>query len=189
MGTKNFGTKEFNEVVKGAKVELNGIFKSPFVVVNLLNKASKGDFSKVEGCNVSKENLSKVAKVLKSMHNERYAFNLDLLEKDDKGRFCSVATSKNLPSWDYQLIDIIPNKGYKYYKPLQCTINSIFNAFAKVAKVDVSEKEKAQKEFLKAAKKVEKVRENRIKDLNNAFAKGILTELEYNEKMKAVKAA
>ena len=184
-----FSTKEFNEVVKGAKVELNGIFKSPFIVVNLLNKAAKGDFSKVEGCNVSKENLSKVAKVLKGMHNDRYAFNLDLLEKDNKGRFCSVATSKNLPSWNYQLINIIPNKGYKYYKPLQCSINSIFNAFAKVAKVEIKDIENTQKAAEKAQKSAAKVRENRIKDLNNAFAKGILTEVEYNTKMQAIKAA
>lgn len=189
MANVNFSTKEFNEVVKGAKVELNGIFKSPFVVINLLNKAAKGDFSRIEGTNVSKENLAKVAKVLKSMHNKRYAFDLDLLTKDNKGRFVSVATSKVMPIWDYQLIDVLPNKGYKYYKPIQCTINAIFNEFAKVAKVEIKETEKAAKESEKAAKDAEKKRENMIKNLNNAFLKGVLTEVEYNEKLKALKAA
>ena len=188
MANKNFSTKEFNAIVKGAKVEINGIFKSPFVVVNLLNKAAKGDYLKIDGCNIGKDNLAKVAKVLKSMHNERYAFNLDLLDKDNKGRFCAIATSKTMPIWDYQLIDIIPNKGYKYYKPLQCSINAIFNAFAKIAKIEIGDNEKAAKESEKAAKKAAKTRENRIKDLNNAFAKGILTEFEYNEKIKALKA-
>lgn len=189
MKTKNFSAKEFNGIVKGAKVELNGIFKSPFVVVNLLNKAAKGDFSKIEGANVSKENLAKVAKVLKGMHNERYAFNLDLLTKDNKGRFVTVTTSKNMPIWDYQLIDILPNKGYKYYKPIQCTINAIFNEFAKVAKVEIKEMEKAAKETEKAANDAKKRRENMIKNLNNAFLKGVLTEVEYNEKLKALKVA
>lgn len=176
-----FSAKEFTNVVKGAKVELNGIFKSPFIVVNLLNKAAKGDFSKVEGANVSKENIAKVAKVLKSMHSERYAFNLDLLTKDNKGRFATVATSKVMPIWDYQLIDVLPNKGYKYYKPIQCTINSIFNAFAKVAKVDIIETEKAAKESEKAAKKAAKEFENAkkciIKDYNSGmFGESILAE-------------
>lgn len=189
MANKNFSTKEFNEVVKGAKVELNGIFKSPFVVVNLLNKAAKGDYSKIDGCNIGKENLSKVAKVLKSMHNGRYAFDLDLLTKDNQGRFVSVATSKNVPIWDYQLIDILPNKGYKYYKPLACTINSIFAAFAKVAKVEISDNEKAAKESQKAAAKADRIKAAKLRDLDKAFDKGILTEMEYKNKLAAIKAA
>jgi hypothetical protein len=101
----------------------------------------------------------------------------------------TIATSKVMPIWDYQLIDVLPNKGYKYYKPIQCTINAIFNEFAKVAKVEIKETEKAAKESEKATKQAAKVRENRIKDLNNAYAKGILTEVEYNDKLKALKAA
>lgn len=189
MASKNVSAKEFAQIVKSAKVEINGIFKSPFVVINLLNKAAKGDFNKIKGANISRENLAKVAKVLKGLHSGRYAFDMCLLTKDNKGRICSVSTSKIMPVWDYQLIDVLPNKGYKYYKPINLTINALFNEFAKVAKVEIKEIENAEKEDKKAAKKAEKVLENRIKDLNNAFSKGILTEFEYNEKMKALKAA
>ena len=52
---QNFlSAKEFTNVVKGAKVEINGTFKNPFVVVNLLNKAAKGDFSKINKLNKNK---------------------------------------------------------------------------------------------------------------------------------------
>lgn len=201
MKQTNFSTKEFNEIVKGAKVELNGTFKSPFVVCNLLNKAAKGDFSKVAGVeDITRENLSKVAGVIKSIHNGRYAFDMCIFEKDYKGRFCTTSKVKETGMPDYYDINGISalvytdNKGREIidgvlYTPISLTINGIFGAFAKVAKVDISERERAQKEFLKAAKKAEKIRENRIKDLNNAFAKGVLTEVEYNEKMKALKAA
>lgn len=201
MTNKNFSTKEFNAIVKSAKVELNGTFKSPFVVCNLLNKAAKGDFSKVAGVEgLTRENLSKVAGVIKGMHGGRYAFDMSIFEKDYKGRFCTTSKAKEIGTPDYYDINgfsalvYTDNKGREIiegvlYTPISLTINGVFNAFAKAAKVDISGKEKAQKEFLKAAKKAAKIRENRIKDLNNAFTKGVLTEVEYNEKMKALKAA
>ena len=201
MTNKNLSAKEFTQIVKGAKVELNGIFANPFVVCNILNKAAKGDFSKVANVEgVTKENLSKVAGVLKSMHNGRYAFDMSIFEKDYKGRFCTTSKTKEIGTPDYYEVNgfsvlvYADNKGREIidgvlYTPIACTVKSVFNAFAKVAKVDISEKEKAQKEFLKAAKKAEKTRENMIKSINAAYTKGVLTEVEYNEKMKALKAA
>lgn len=190
MKKENFSVKEFNAIVKGANNEVKGVFNNPFVVINLLNKAVKGDFEKVANVEgITRENLQKVASVLKSIHKGRYPFDASLLTKDNKGRFVTIATSKTMPIWDYQLIDVIPNKGYKYYKPISLTINAIFNAFAKVAKVEVSDNVKAAKDNEKALKKSDRIKAQKIKVLNNAYLKGVLTEVEYNEKLNALKAA
>ena len=116
------------------------------------------------------------------MHSNRYAFDASLLTKDNKGRFVTIATSKTMPVWDYQLIDVLSNKGYKYYRPLALTINSIFNAFANIAKVEIKGNEKA-------AKKADRIRAQKMKVLRNAYDKGILTECEYQTKLDALKAA
>ena len=190
MATKNYGVKEFNAIVKNANNELKGIFNNPFVVINLLNKAYKGDFSKIAGAdNFVRDNIKKVGDVLKGMHDNRYAFDASLLIKDNKGRFVTITTSKSMPVWDYQLIDVLPNKGYKYYKPISLTINAIFNAFAKVAKVEISESAKAAKDNEKALKKADRIKAQKIKVLNNAYLKGVLTEVEYNEKLNALNVA
>jgi hypothetical protein len=208
MKTKNFSAKEFNGIVKGAKVEINGTFKNPFIVINLLNKAAKGDFSKMNNCDILPENLKKVAKVCKGMHANRYAFDVCLFEKDSFGRFCTLSPFKGekvdlftdyydinnlsvLISTDNKGREVVENEKGDLYTcvPVSLTINGIFNAFAKVAKVEIKETEKAAKESEKATKQAAKVRENRIKDLNNAYTKGVLTEVEYNEKLKALKAA
>lgn len=190
MAKKNFSTKEFNAIVKGAKVEVNGVFSNPFVIINALNKAYKGDYSKIAGaCNFVRDNLKIVGDVLKSMHGQRYAFDASVLTKDNKGRFVNITTSKVMPIWNYQLIDVIPNKGYKYYKPIALTINAVFAAFCKVAKVEISDINKANKATVDAAKKGAKVRDNKIKALNRALTSGIISEFEYTEKLKAIKAA
>ena len=184
MKNSVFSAKEFTNVVKGAKVEVKGVFSNPFVVCNLLEKASKGDFEKIANVsNISRENLAKVAKVLKGMHGNRYAFSFDFLlsnselfRKDKKGLLCSVSISKTLPLWKYDLLDVIPCTDktpakFIYLRPVTCSINAIFSAFAKVAKVDINLSEKAAKVAKKAAKdsakEYEKAKKGVIKDYND----------------------
>lgn len=169
MAKKNLSTKEFNVIVKGAKVELNGIFKSPFVVINLLNKASKGDMAKINGCNIKPENLKAVANELKRIHGNRYAFVMDVLPKSENGK---IGYFVEIPEKQNEIVNInngeivtfgkkelIVNNGkVGIFNPISCTINGIFNAFAKVAKVDISTNEKQSKERAKIEKKQAKER-------------------------------
>lgn len=191
MAKVNFSSKEFTQIVKGATKEINGVFKSPFVVVNLLNKAAKGDFSKIEGCTFTPENLAKVAKVCKSLHGGRYAFDLCLFEKDSRGRFCTLCklpkafvydTDGDAITYTYKGGEIV---GTNYMKPIACTINGVFAAFAKVAKIDITETEKAEKAAQKAAEKAakdakkeyEKMKKGVIADYNKGmFGEAVLAE-------------
>ena len=199
MTKVNYSSKEFAQIVKGAKTEINGVFKSPFVVVNLLNKAAKGDFSKIDGCGISSDNLAKVAKVCKSLHTERYAFDLSLFEKDGKGRFCTLCklpkafvydTEGDAITYTYKGGEIV---GTSYMKPISCTINGVFAAFAKVAKVDIVETEKAEKaaqrEAEKAAKKAKKEYEKMKKGVISDYNKGMITEASLAEKLAQLREA
>lgn len=186
-------TKEFNALVKGANVELNGVFKSPFVICNLLNKAAKGDFAKVANCEgLTKDNLAKVAKVVKGMHANRYAFDTCILPKCNGklGTFVIVPEKQNEKA-SILCGEIVIFKGKELtineggfvgiFRPISLTVSGVFNAFAKVAKVQISEAEKAEKETEKAAKKAAKDYENTkkciIKDYNNGmFGENILAE-------------
>lgn len=163
-------TKEFNQVVKAAKGEVNGMFKSPFVIVNLLNKAAKGDLNKIAGVdNFVRDNIKLVAGEVRKLHKGRYLFDLAVLTKDYKGRFCSRRISKTnsvvcVDDMEFEGITsrvYLDNKGrevialgetYVTLLPLPLTINAFFSAFAAAAKVSLQEKEKAEK----AAKKAEK---------------------------------
>lgn len=195
----NFTSKEFTQIVKGAQNEIKGVFKSPFVVVNLLNKAAKGDFSKIEGCTFTPENLAKVAKVCKGLHTERYAFDLCLFEKDSKGRFCALCklpkgfvydTDGDSVTYTFKGCEIV---GTNYMKPIPCTINGVFAAFAKVAKVDIVETEKAEKAAQqaqeKAAKKAKKEYEKMKKGVIGDYNKGMLTEAALAEKLAQLREA
>lgn len=171
-------SKEFNAAAKGARVELKGVFNNPFVVCNLLNKAAKGDFSKIENAvNFSRENLSIVAKELKRQHGGRYPFTYDYLKNSYlfgvfDGVLCALHDAKDNDANRNALLhgeQIIDEKG-RYLSfdknssivaigsPVSLTINGVFNAFCKAAKVDISANEKAAKEREKAAKKEEKER-------------------------------
>lgn len=206
MTNKNFSTKEFNEVVKGAKVEIKGTFNNPFVVINLLNKAAKGDYSKVNNCDINPENIKKVAKVCKGMHQNRYAFDVCLFEKDSFGRFCTLSPFKGEKgdlSHDYidinnvSIMVMTDNKGREIVEnekgdmytcvPVSLTINGIFNAFAKVAKVDIIESEKAEKVAEKAKKDSTKAYEKAKKGIISDYNKGMITEIDLAEKLRALK--
>ena len=204
MSKNVISAKDFGTCAKCAKVELNGIFKNPFIVCNLLEKAAKGDFSKVANVEgITREKLAIVAKALKSLHGNRYAFNFDFLlsnsdlfRKDKNGILCSVSTSKIVPAFKYDMLDIIaatdktPAK-FIYLRPVMCSIIAIFNAFAKVAKVDLTNTEKAAKVAAKVAEKAakdsakeyEKAKKGVISDYNA----GRITEVELADKLSALK--
>lgn len=207
MKKQNFSAKEFTNVVKGAKVEINGTFRNPFIVINLLNKAAKGDFSKianVEG--VTLENVAKVAKVCKGMHENRYAFDVCLFEKDSFGRFCTLSPFKGekgdlfadyydinnlsvLVYTDNKGREIVENEKGDLYTcvPVSLTINGIFNAFAKVAKVDIIATEKAEKATKKAAKDSAKEFEKAKKGVISDYNAGRITEIDLADKLSALK--
>ena len=193
----NYSVSEFNEVVINGRQEMKDIFDSPFVIINALNKAAKGDFSKIDGCGISSDNLAKVAKVCKGLHTERYAFDLCLFEKDSKGRFCTLCklpkafvydTEGDAITYTYKGGEIV---GTNYMKPIACTINGVFAAFAKVAKVDIVETEKAEKaaqrEAEKAAKKAKKEYEKMKKGVISDYNKGMITEASLAEKLTQLK--
>lgn len=178
-------TTEFNSIVKSAKGEIKGIFTSPFVIVNSLNKAAKGDYSKITNCdNLLRDNIAKVAKVVKGLHTGRYSFDLNVFVKDYAGRFCVMQTLKNEVQTRVDYCDIcgisaavsMDEKGREVckddagnsviYAPIACTFNAYFAAFAKVAKVELVASEKAAKQAAKDTKKAEKDE----KVYNKAFA-------------------
>lgn len=176
-------TKEFAQIVKGAKKEVNGMFKSPFIIVNLLNKAAKGDFNKIAGVDNEfvRDNIKRVAGEVRKLHDGRYPFDLSVLAKDYKGRFCSRRLSKNNAAVCADDVEIegvttrvyLDNKGrevltegemYVTLLPLPLTISAFFGAFAAAAKCDIQKREKAERE----AKKVEKAAKKAEKKLESA---------------------
>lgn len=202
MSKNNFSAKEFTNIVKGAKVEINGTFKNPFVVVNLLNKAAKGDFSKINNCEISPENLKKVAKVCKGMHTNRYAFDVCLFEKDSFGRFCTLSPFKGAKGdlcadyYDINNLSVLvytDNKGREMVEnekgdlytcvPVPLTVTGIFNAFAKVAKVDIIAAEKAAKDSEKAAKDSEKAYNRAKKGVIKDYNDGKINEVDLATKL------
>ena len=203
MKKENLSAKQFTSIVKGAKVEINGTFKNPFVVINLLNKAAKGDFAKVANVEgISRENIKKVASVLKGMHNNRYAFDVCLFEKDSFGRFCTLSPFKGTKGdlfADYYDInnlsvmvytdnkwrEIVENEKGDLYTcvPISLTINGVFGAFAKVAKVDIIAAEKAAKDSAKGAKDRAKEYEKAKKGVISDYNAGRITEIDLATKL------
>ena len=195
----NYSVSEFNEVVVNGRNELKDTFSNPFVIINALNKAAKGDFSKMKNCEgLTFENVKAVANVVKSLHNNRYAFDTCLLRKDSKGRFCRVAKSKVMPVWGFDLIDV-NEKGYMYYKPIALNEIAFFNAFVAIAKAEVSKAEKARKKaekeaekaakatLSKAQKKAKSANEKAYKELCSKFYKGLICAEEFTAKVNALK--
>lgn len=201
-------SKEFSTIVKSARSELKGTFTSPFVICNLLNKAAKGDFSKVANCSeLTRENLAKVARVIKSMHSGRYAFDMCMFEKDYKGRFVSLSPFKGEKEslcvdymdtkdgvsvrvlTDCKGREIIENKAGMLVTctPISLTVSGVFAAFAKAAKVELSTSEKAAKDAekaeTKAAKEFAKAKKGIIIDYNN----GLFGESELAARLQALR--
>lgn len=205
MSKNNFSAKEFAKVAKSARVEINGIFKSPFVVVNLLNKAAKGDFSKVANCDgLTRENVAKVAKVVKSLHAGRYAFDLSVFDKDYLGRFCTRTNYKGEISdliADYMDVNgvsalvytdskgreiVASGEKYVILCPVPATINGVFAAFAKVAKVELSNNEKAEKAEKAAKNAAEKAEKAAKKGVISDYNAGRISEFELAAKLAEI---
>lgn len=198
---KNFvySVSEFNEVVTSGREELKDVFSNPFVIINALNKAAKGDFSKMKNCEgLTFENVQAVAKVIKSLHGNRYAFDTCLLRKDSKGRFCRISKSKVMPKWGFDLVDI-SEKGFLYLKPIALNEIAYYNAFVALAKAEISKAEKARKKaekeaekaakatLSKAQKKAKSANEKAYKELCAKFYKGEICAEEFAEKANALK--
>lgn len=208
-------SREFNAAAKGARIELKGVFSNPFVVCNLLNKAAKGDFSKIENAvNFSRENLSIVAKELKRQHGGRYAFNFDYLKASYlfgvyDGALCTLYDAPDNESTRNALLhgeQITDEKGrflafdkngsiVAVGAPVSLTINGVFNAFCRAAKVDISTNEKAEKAAAKEAKKAEKEAAKFEKMKKAVFAvftadvAKLFTDNEIREKYNTIKSA
>lgn len=195
----NYSVSEFNEIVTNSREELKDTLKSPFVILNNLNKAAKGDFSKIKNCEgLTHENVKEVAKVVKSLHGNRYAFDTCLLRKDSKGRFCRIAKSKNMPIFGFDLVDI-SEKGFSYLKPIALNEIAFYNAFVAIAKAEISKAEKARKKAEKEAekaakatlskqqKKAKSANEKAYKELCAKFYKGEICAEEFAQKAANLK--
>ena len=144
-------SKEFAKVAKCAKVELKNTFSSVYVITNLLNKACKGDFNKLENVSFSCDDLKKVAATLKNVHGKRYAFDVPaLLQLADNlyyyhnGVICQTAKSKQCPKFGFDLVDVTSEYWY-YSKPIALTIDAVFAAFCKVVRYELKATETAAK--------------------------------------------
>lgn len=190
--------KCFNETNTMAKRELNGIFKNPFVVINLLNKAYKGDFEKINNCEgITRESIVLIGKTLKSLHKYStpfaydYLFDAGVCAKDSKNRLCTIATSKVMPKWGVDLVSVDEN-GYKYFKPVMCSVTSIYNVFAKAAKLAVKSDENELNSAKKAAKKANEkaIKEARAKynGVIRDYNSGRISEFEFAAKIKEAKS-
>ena len=142
---------EFNNVVVNAKSNVKIASTNFFRIINGLNKL----YSKNEYCDNT--DIAKVGKVCKTLHNGKKPFDVALFVKDSNGRFCTVATSKTCPVYGFDLIKVEPKK-WSYLKPIAANEISVFNAFCKVAKVDVKEQIKAEKATEQAKKHAAKER-------------------------------
>lgn len=197
----NYSVSEFNEVVTNSRNELKNAFKNPFVIINALNKAAKGDFSKMKNCEgLTFENVKAVANVVKTLHGNRYAFDTCLLRKDSKGRFCRVSKSKAMPIWGFDIVDV-NEKGFSYLKPIALNEIAYYNAFVALAKAEISKAEKARKKAEKEAekaakatlskqqKKAKSANEKAYKELCAKFYKGEICAEEFAEKAAKLKKA
>lgn len=197
----NYSVSEFNEIVTTGRNELKDVFNNPFVIINALNKAAKGDFSKLKNCEgLTFENVKAVANVVKSLHGNRYAFDTCLLRKDSKGRFCRISKSKTIPVWGFDIVDV-NEKGYTYMRPIALNEIAYYNAFVAIAKAEISKAEKARKKAEKEAekaakatlskqqKKAKSANEKAYKDLCAKFYKGEICAEEFAEKANALKKA
>ena len=165
MKTNKMTAKEFGTIAKSAKVQLKEMTFSPFYIINALNKIAKGDATRIDGCNtINVDDVKRVAKVCKTLHGGRYAFDFSLFDKDSAGRFCTrvqlpkvytLDTIGDAVSYTFRGCDVDMDT-HTYCKPVPCTFVGMFGAFAKVAKVELSESEKATRAEKKASEKARK---------------------------------
>lgn len=215
--TNNISSKEFATIAKNANKQIKEVTFSPFFIVNTLNKVAKGDVTKINGMeSINVDDVKTVAKVCKTLHGGRYAFDFALFEKDTKGRFCTRVTLPKKYAFDtdgdavtytFNGKDILLSDNV-YLQPVTCTFAGMLSAFAKVAKVEIRETEKREaaekREAEKAAKKAAKAKETaeqkkaraakkerkiKVKMLSIELLAGEITPEEFAEKVAAIKAA
>lgn len=86
MATKILSAKEFGAIASEGKKQVKGIFSSPYVIINALNKAAKGDFSKITNCEgLQRDKIAIVAREVKALHTGRYAFDICLFHRSEVG--------------------------------------------------------------------------------------------------------
>lgn len=215
--TNNMSSKEFAAIAKSATKQIKEVTFSPFFICNTLNKVAKGDVSKISGMElINVDDVKTVANECKKLHDNRYAFDFCLFEKDTKGRFCTrVTLPKNYVfdtdgdavKYTFNGKDILLSDNV-YLQPIACTFTGMLSAFAKVARVEIratEKKEAAEKrEAEKIAKKearaketaaqkkaraAKKEREAKAKELSLQLLSGEITAEEFSEKLAILKAA
>lgn len=167
--------KDLSLINVAAKAELKDTFSNPFVILNNLEKAAKGDFQKVANVEgLSRENLANLAFNLKKAHNQKKAFyfpyllNSGIFCLDYSGKLCSYAKYEGAnEKAALSCGEIVCNsKGEELrineggeivsLKKVSLTYIGIYNAFVKVLKAEISKAEKAAKAEQKAAEKAAK---------------------------------
>lgn len=161
----NMTSKEFAAIAKNANKQIKEVTFSPFFICNTLNKVAKGDVSKIEGCStINVDDVKTVANECKKLHGGRYAFDFCLFDKDSFGRWCTrntlpkkyvFDTDGDAVAYTFHNCDVLMDENV-YLKPVPCTFVGMFAAFAKVAKVELYESEKATRAEKKANEKARK---------------------------------
>ena len=203
--TINFSNvREFNAVANNSKKQVSGIFKSPFVILTLLNKAYKGDVSAMNRLASEQVNISDfktISAYLKQIHKSRYPFDYDYLlnpgskyVKDSKNRLCTIKVKNSCPVWGYDLLNV-SEEGWSYLEPVPLTIPAYYNAFLATAKGYLTSKIKADKQAQKAKRLEDKKRERLAKakkvltNIIGETAVSLLTDIELLDKYEIIRRA
>ena len=221
MATKNFQTlssKEFTKVATAATKEVVTTFKSPFIIINQLNKFVAGDYNKVIGCeSLSRENTKIVGAHVKKLHDGRYPFAFDVLPKSRfnkrLGYFVPTPAQQgelsNILAGEIVLSTAAGTIGKELcvqqaesgdyivgvFKPISLTVPAVFAAFKRLVANNLREGEKAAKDAAKAAKQAAKQAAKLAKAkaaVEAVFGKGLacqFTESEILTKYAAIKGA
>ena len=165
--------KNFNECVKNAKSEVKNAVYSPFYVTNELNKMANGTISRTYGLDMA--NVRAMAKLSRAYFGGRYAFSVDMLQKDYKGRFCVLrtydadkhgalmadeTTNADGTARVYTLADGREVIDGRIMHPIKCTFVAMFAAYCAAIKAANTDAENIKKAAEKAKKAAAKERAN-----------------------------
>lgn len=174
MEKKILSANAFAQVANKAKNEIKGTFGSPFVIINLLNKAAKGDFSKIANCeDLQRANVAKVAAEVKKLHTGRYSFDISVLPRAAyNGRLgwwspvpaqqcelasilCGEVVLCTDPKWSGRELSVREGK-VGVFRAIPLTVGAIFAAYCTIVRRGKVQYEKAAKAAAKAAKEESK---------------------------------
>ena len=167
----------FTNDVKTAKVEVKKASKDIFFLrAQLRTLARKNEYC--EG-----KDVAKVAKAVRNYTNGGCLFDLNAFMVDAFGNYCYKVTRTTVNAFGKK-------EKYVTTRNITLTVTGLFNAFCAVAKAEIKAIENAEFESLCAEEKAQKARakvlKNKVKDLQKALDKGIITESEYNAKVAAL---